>query len=244
MPDPFIHSFMARKHSIDRFNGIVEAGLRQFMNRGYHRTRVDEVAKLAGVSSGTVYNYCATKEALFELCLARGFGDRSVPEIFPHRAKPSVSVIDQAWTTFVLASRFDALVAVEDGSAQDTYNIDDITRATYDWMAQNRRGIRLIERCARDWPELASYFYVSFRRKALSGFAKMIDGEVSAGRLSSPGPSDVTARIIIELCAYFAMHRHGDMDSENMDDEVVRSSVLAFVRAALRPAGVNAIGHQ
>ena len=48
---------------------IVDATRRVFLTRGYLGTTVDEIARLAGVSRGTVYTYFATKR---ELLLAVG----------------------------------------------------------------------------------------------------------------------------------------------------------------------------
>lgn len=45
---------------------IVEAALQLFMEKGYAATRLDDVAKLAGVTKGTVYLYFDNKEELFK----------------------------------------------------------------------------------------------------------------------------------------------------------------------------------
>jgi AcrR family transcriptional regulator len=45
---------------------IVEAARICFINNGFGATRIQDVAKGAGVSKGTVYLYFASKEALFE----------------------------------------------------------------------------------------------------------------------------------------------------------------------------------
>lgn len=45
---------------------IVEAARLCFINKGFGATRIEDVAKGAGVSKGTVYLYFETKEALFE----------------------------------------------------------------------------------------------------------------------------------------------------------------------------------
>ncbi|WP_374539304.1 TetR family transcriptional regulator [Chitinimonas taiwanensis] len=45
---------------------IIEAALSLFVERGFAATRLDDVAKLAGVTKGTVYLYFANKEELFK----------------------------------------------------------------------------------------------------------------------------------------------------------------------------------
>jgi AcrR family transcriptional regulator len=43
---------------------LMEAGMEVMARRGYHATRIDDVAKLAGVSHGTFYLYFANKDDL------------------------------------------------------------------------------------------------------------------------------------------------------------------------------------
>lgn len=56
---------MARTNSTNRRIQILDAGARVFAKRGFARTKVEEIAQLAGVAKGTVYLYFPTKEALF-----------------------------------------------------------------------------------------------------------------------------------------------------------------------------------
>ncbi|MCH7715020.1 MAG: TetR/AcrR family transcriptional regulator [Gemmatimonadetes bacterium] len=215
---------------------MIEAGLAHFLRKGYRRTRIDEVAADAGVSAGSIYNYCTSKEALFDLCLDRAFGCSELPTVLPHDAHPTTNVIDQAWERFLSSTRSEVMVAVHEGRAAGSYTLVEIVEVLYDWLDANGKGIRLIERCASEWPELASYFYVSFRRRGVLGLAKVVEAETEAGRAIAAGPPEITARIIVEICSYFAMHRRKDPDDMHYDDHVVRASALEFIRLALRPS--------
>lgn len=61
MPKP---RYQRRKE--DRPQEITEAALQAFAEKGYAATRVEEVAKRAGVSKGLMYLYFKTKEELFK----------------------------------------------------------------------------------------------------------------------------------------------------------------------------------
>jgi len=61
MPEP---RFRRRKE--ERPQEITEAALAAFAENGYAATRVDDVAKRAGVSKGLLYLYFKTKEELFK----------------------------------------------------------------------------------------------------------------------------------------------------------------------------------
>lgn len=63
MPTPDAPKFRRRK--ADRPAEILEAALDVFATKGFAATRLDEVARQAGVSKGALYLYFDTKEALF-----------------------------------------------------------------------------------------------------------------------------------------------------------------------------------
>src|SRR6187401_2452485 len=50
----------------ERRDAIVAAALEEFATRGFAATRLDDVAKRAGVAKGTIYLHFKDKEALFE----------------------------------------------------------------------------------------------------------------------------------------------------------------------------------
>src|ERR1700758_2010533 len=50
----------------ERRSAIVQAALDEFIARGFAATRLDDVARRAGVAKGTIYLHFKDKEALFE----------------------------------------------------------------------------------------------------------------------------------------------------------------------------------
>src|SRR5581483_11787561 len=65
------------------------AALEEFANRGFEATRLDDVAKRAGVAKGTIYLYFRDKESLFQELIramltpvvgtVEGFRDADIP---------------------------------------------------------------------------------------------------------------------------------------------------------------------
>lgn len=45
---------------------IMEAGLKMFSQKGFHKTKIEEIALEAGIGKGTVYEYFKSKEQLFK----------------------------------------------------------------------------------------------------------------------------------------------------------------------------------
>src|SRR5499433_4409154 len=57
----------ARKtRSIERRDAILSAALDEFSIRGFEATRLDDIARRAGVAKGTIYLYFRDKESLFQ----------------------------------------------------------------------------------------------------------------------------------------------------------------------------------
>src|ERR1700726_2003524 len=50
----------------ERRQAIIDAALDEFIARGYAATRLDDVAKRAGVAKGTIYLHFKDKESMFE----------------------------------------------------------------------------------------------------------------------------------------------------------------------------------
>src|SRR5438067_6641438 len=54
------------ERAAERRAAIVEAALEEFIARGFAATRLDDIAKRAGVAKGTIYLHFKDKESMFE----------------------------------------------------------------------------------------------------------------------------------------------------------------------------------
>ena len=54
------------ERAAERRAAIIEAALDEFIARGFAATRLDDVAKRAGVAKGTIYLHFKDKESMFE----------------------------------------------------------------------------------------------------------------------------------------------------------------------------------
>src|SRR4051795_1209100 len=54
------------ERAAERRGAIIEAAMEEFIARGFAATRLDDVAKRAGVAKGTIYLHFSDKEALFQ----------------------------------------------------------------------------------------------------------------------------------------------------------------------------------
>lgn len=68
-----------------RRSQIAHAALSVFCRKGFHNSRVRDVAKEAGVAVGTIYEYVSTKEDILYLACQQGFAE------FEERVRASIS---------------------------------------------------------------------------------------------------------------------------------------------------------
>lgn len=66
-----------KRNSIEKKQRIIEAGLKAFSEKGYYNTTTAEIARIAGVSTGIVYNYFKDKKDILlqalKVCFEKNF---------------------------------------------------------------------------------------------------------------------------------------------------------------------------
>src|ERR1700732_3122975 len=65
-PEPLKPPSSRAARAAERREAIIEAAMDEFIARGFAATRLDDVAKRAGVAKGTIYLHFKDKESMFE----------------------------------------------------------------------------------------------------------------------------------------------------------------------------------
>ncbi len=228
---------MPRAIPESRFDELLEAATAVFLEQGYRRTQIADVAARMGLAKGSVYTYVESKEALFD-CVLR-HADRSgrveLPDDLPVRT-PSPGA-----TPELLAKRLaeeGALPSLTAALARTRVanvraELDAILGELYDGLARHRVAIKLVERCAPDYPELARIWYRAGREGALSRLGHYLDDRARRGRLRRFESGAVAARIVLETLVFWAVHRHWDPSPQAFDDAAAKRTALAFLTSAL-----------
>lgn len=82
---------------------IVEEAVKQFSEKGYYSTKMDDIAKGIGVTKGAIYKYFKTKEQLFIA---------AIESIFIQRARIIYSMLDSGNLSHIASSEFfDEMIA-------------------------------------------------------------------------------------------------------------------------------------
>ena len=232
---------MARRKEPQKLEAIAEAAITCFTDLGIRRTQMADVAKAAGVSSGALYLYVSSKEALFHLAVlkvcARPLDDLDLPLADPGM-KASVSVFSDRVAEIRHWPALDAALKPRASVTRET--LAAIGRELYDMLHEGRRAIWLVDRCAAEIPEFEKLHAKDLRgehRDRLPGLAMK-----ALGRKGSPSPETrLAARLAIEAIAWGAMHRtresaanaiHGlsEADARETSAEAFASTLLVQSR--------------
>jgi AcrR family transcriptional regulator len=141
-----------RRRSEARPGEIVQAALDLFVEKGFSSTKMDEIAKRAGVTKGTVYLYFPSKEDLFRAVVEEmmgpnlEMGERLVAE-FAGTTSELVAELIRAWWKLTGGTRVACLGKLITGEASNfptlaQYYMDEVVvRARRIFEAALRRGI-------------------------------------------------------------------------------------------------------
>src|SRR6266550_3600087 len=117
----------------ERRQAILEAALDEFVARGFAATRLDDVAKRAGVAKGTIYLHFKDKESMFEELIRTAI----------------VPMISRLWGT----------PPQPGASVRDM--VEGFAKTFIEEVATTRRGdlVRLIVAEGPRFPEVADFYY-------------------------------------------------------------------------------------
>lgn len=228
---------MARTIPKDRFHGLLEAATAVFLEQGFRRTQMADVARRMGVAKGTLYLYVESKDALFDAVMrhADAPGPVELPETLPVPTPPAQSTLElvrkRVQQEAVLPELTAALARqrVTDVRAE----LDAIVRELYAILSRNRTAIELLDRCSSDHPELAAVWYGTGREGALELLTRYLEERIRRGRIRPVPDVRVAARIAIETITFWAVHRFWDPSPQEMDEATAEDSVVAFILNAL-----------
>ena len=228
---------MARRMPDDRLERLVDCATQVFIDQGYARTQMADVAAALGVAKGTLYLYVESKEALFDLVaryadVEQPFAEWPALPVRTPKAGATAKYVSERLAqggvppalAKALGPRRNADVRAE---------LEAITRELYDTVARNRRGIKLLDRSARDYPELAALWFEGGRGGLIGLLTQYLEERMRRKLLRSLPDPAVAARLLIETVVFWAVHRHWDPHPQTVEEAVAKETVVRFIVGAL-----------
>jgi AcrR family transcriptional regulator len=229
-----------RKIPDSRFQDLLDAATSVFIAQGYRHTQMGDVAEAMGVAKGTVYLYVESKEALFEVVLRSADVPRPIelPPRLPVRTPASGRTLRWVKDRLVEQPASPTLRAAlhRHGRDGDAGELARILGELYEAMARNRTGIKLVDRCAVEYPALAKVWFTQGREALLIQLTQYLEQGLRAGWLRPVPDPIVAARLVIETLVFWAVHRHWDPSPQPVDPRVAQDTVVQMLVGALSQA--------
>jgi len=181
------------ERTLERRQAIIDAAMDEFIARGYAATRLDDVARRAGVAKGTIYLHFKDKEALFQELIRTAL----VPLIGRLAAPPPSGGSVRA-----------ALEGFAETFARE--------------VVSTRRGdiVRLIVAEGARFPAIADFYYREVVSRGLAGMRALIELGISSGEIRQQGlaqfPQIVVAPALIAVIWQGLFGRHAPLDATEM----------------------------
>ena len=211
-----------------------EAG-REFRRLGYRGTRTADVAAKAGMSSGSIFTYVESKEALFHLVFLHGFDylTESLPNLPLATPAPgeTLALIEQNLRNVPTPKMRAALR--EDRPSDVTAELRGIVEERYSMLERLWPVLSVIERCAAEMPDLEAYYFQRTRTAYFARLTEYLEKRAAGGYFRPLPEPAITARLITESVTWFAWKRREGRDSGTYDDDAVRETLFQFVCSAL-----------
>lgn len=193
MPDttlPRVPLSSRAERAAERRAAILDAALDEFIARGFSATRLEDVAKRAGVAKGTIYLHFEDKEALFEELVRTAI----VPLLSRLAPPPSFGgTVREALEAF-------AWTFVQE-------------------VATTRRGeiVRLIVSEGPRFPAIADFYYREVVSRGMAAMRALIDLAVKRGEIRNERLADfpqiVVAPAIVAVIWKSLFDRHAPLDA-------------------------------
>ena len=182
------------ERAAERRGAIIEAAMDEFIARGFAATRLDDVAKRAGVAKGTIYLHFKDKESMFEELIRTAI----VPLVMRLGSTPPPS----------------------GASVRDM--VEGFAKTFIQEVATTRRGdiVRLIVAEGPRFPAVADFYYREVVSRGLAGMRALIELGIARGEIKQKNlarfPQIMVAPALIAVIWQSLFSRHAPLDALEM----------------------------
>jgi len=121
--------------------------------------------------------------------------------------------------------------AAEDPAAE----FESVMRELFTLETQTREAADMIERSARELPELADLLNGGLRRPVLAALTEYLGSRARSGALRATPDAAATARLVLETLTWFARHRHWDPEGAAIPEDLAADTAVDALIHALVP---------
>jgi AcrR family transcriptional regulator len=229
---------MPRRTAPGRVRDIARAACEVFIEKGYRRTLMTDVAARLGLNHALLYRYVESKEALLELAARYAMDPESdLTAEVPLATPPPGHTVGMLRAWIAARARFPAIrSALETGPGADpAAELAAVIDEFYGFIEDGRLLLSLMESLVIDYPELNALYVEDAKRRLIGRLAAFLDSRIAAGSLRPVPDTEIAARFIVESVGWFAWRRKDNPETAGIDDEQARRSVTELLLAAFVP---------
>jgi AcrR family transcriptional regulator len=182
------------ERAAERRGAIIEAAMDEFIARGFAATRLDDVARRAGVAKGTIYLHFKDKESMFEELIRTAIVPM-ISRLWGAPPRPGTSVRDM---------------------------VEGFAKTFIEEVATTRRGdlVRLIVAEGPRFPAVADFYYREVVSRGLAGMRALIELGINSGEIQHKNlarfPQIMVAPALIAVIWQSLFSRHAPLDALEM----------------------------
>lgn len=198
----------------ERPEEILNAALELFTEKGFAATRMDDVARLAGISKGTLYNYFESKESIFHAVVQEMISPEieRVEEMVANYQGPSDHLLRQlirAWWVNVGETRLSAIP-------------------------------KIVISESGNFPELAQFFVDTVVKRARKLFTDVVSRGVVSGEFNTV-ETQAVARLIIAPLVYATIWQHSlkPFDDDFLSDEYIDLHIKFILKSLIKDQRID-----
>jgi AcrR family transcriptional regulator len=235
-----------KRDAHERLPELITAAVRVFTREGYRSARMSDVAAEMGLSEAAIYRYVGSKEGLFVLAIRHALLLEELPEgDLPLSPAPLAATLGEAREFIAEVVPFGALAEALSGPpplapGSAAAELEEILRELFRLESRTREAADMLERSARELPEMADLLNAGIRGPVLAALTGYLQGRVQAGMLRPTPDAAATARLVLETLTWFARHRFSDPDGAAIPDDLAQDTAVDALVHALVPAPVTA----
>ena len=241
-----IPGMTGKRDAHERLPELIAAAVRVFTREGYRSARMSDVAGEMGLSEAAIYRYVGSKEGLFVLAIRHALLLEDLPAgDLPLSPAPLAATLREARDFITEVVPFGALAEAlsgQDPGGDTAAELEKILRELYDLESRTREAADMLERSARELPEMADLLNSGIRRPVLAALTEYLAGRAEAGTLRRTPDAAATARLVLETLTWFARHRFSDPDGAAIPADLATETAVDALVHALIPASTVTAG--
>ena len=181
------------ERAAERRQAIIDAAMEEFISRGFAATRLDDIAKRAGVAKGTIYLHFKDKESMFEELIRTAI----VPLVGRMQGPPPAGASVRDLVEAFALNFIHEIVSTSRGDI-----------------------VRLIVAEGPRFPSIADFYYREVVSKGLAGMRAMIELGIAKGEIRNANlakfPQIMVAPALIAVIWQSLFAKHAPLDAVEM----------------------------